>query len=296
MSSAKANGLTLEYDEFGAPNDPVMLLIMGLGAQMILWREEFCNDLAARGFRVVRFDNRDVGRSSWCDAMGVPDLTAAMTAMVTRQPPPPAPYLLSDMAADAAGLLDALGVKRAHIVGASMGGMIAQALAIEHPRKVLSLTSIMSTTGNPDLPQAKPEALGALLGPPPTTREEAIERGISVFHTIGSPKYVDENEIRDLAARQYDRGFNPTGVMRQLVAILSSGSRNEALRRLSVPALVIHGRIDPLVPFAAGEDTAASIPGARLLALDDMGHDMPKPLWPQIIDAICEVAAQAKSN
>ena len=296
MSSAKANGLTLEYDEFGAPNDPVMLLIMGLGAQMILWREEFCNDLAARGFRVVRFDNRDVGRSSWCDAMGVPDLTAAMTAMVRRQPPPPAPYLLSDMAADAAGLLDALGVKRAHIVGASMGGMIAQALAIEHPRKVLSLTSIMSTTGNPDLPQAKPEALGALLGPPPTTREEAIERGISVFHTIGSPKYVDENEIRDLAARQYDRGFNPTGVMRQLVAILSSGSRNEALRRLSVPALVIHGRIDPLVPFAAGEDTAASIPGARLLALDDMGHDMPKPLWPQIIDAICEVAAQAKSN
>lgn len=291
MPNVKANGITLEYEELGKPGDPPLLLIMGLGAQMILWREDFCRELAARGHRVIRFDNRDVGKSTWLDHLGVPDVMATVTAALMRQPVQ-APYLLKDMAADAAGLLRALDIPRAHVVGASMGGMIAQTLAIEYPEMVLSLTSIMSSTGNPNLPQPQPEAMSALLTPLPEGREANIERGIMVFRTIGSPTMFDENEIRELATLSYDRGVNPAGVMRQLVAILASGSRNEGLAKLRIPALVIHGKVDPLVPFAAGEDTAKAIPGAELLALDAMGHDLPRPLWPQIIDAICKLTAR----
>jgi pimeloyl-ACP methyl ester carboxylesterase len=292
MPNLKANGIHLEYEEFGNPADRPVLLIMGLGAQMILWRDDFCQSLAARGHRVIRFDNRDVGKSTWFDHLEVPDVMATMTAALTGQPIQ-APYLLKDMAADAAGLLDGLGIERAHVVGASMGGMIAQSLAIEHPAKVISLTSIMSTTGNLSMLQPQPEALGVLLTPQPTSREAAIERGVMVFRIIGSPGMFDEQEIRELATQSYDRGMNPAGVMRQLVAILGSGSRNEALRKLQVPALVIHGKVDPLVPFAAGEDTAASIPSAELLAIDGMGHDMPRPLWPRIIDAVTELTERA---
>ena len=294
MPNVKANAITIHYEEFGDRSSSPLLLIMGLGAQMILWREDFCEQLAARGHRVIRFDNRDVGQSSWFDQFGVPDVMAAVGAALTRQPVQ-SPYLLRDMAADAAGLLDALDIQRAHIVGASMGGMIAQSLAIEFPARVCSLTSIMSTTGNPNVPPAKPEAMGVLLGPPPTTREESIERAVVVFRTIGSPGFpFDEAEVRELGARSFDRGHNPAGQARQLVAILASGSRSEALRALRVPTLVIHGKDDPLVPFEGGQDTAASIPGAQLLAIEGMGHDMPRPLWPRLIDAISALTAKAR--
>ncbi|MFN8644573.1 MAG: alpha/beta hydrolase [Candidatus Binatia bacterium] len=293
MPIASVNGLQLAYDELGDPGATPLLLVMGLGAQMILWREDFCQTLAARGFRVIRFDNRDVGESSWMDHLGTPDVLQVLGAVAARQPVD-APYLLRDMAADAAGLLDALAIARAHVVGASMGGMIAQTLAIEHPERVRSLTSIMSSTGNAELPPPRPEAMAVLLTPPPPDREGAIERGVTVFRTIGSPGFpFDEDEVRALAARSFDRGFNPVGTARQLVAILASGSRVERLRALRLPALVIHGTDDPLVPFAAGQDTANAIPGAELLAVEGMGHDMPRELWPRIIDAVSGLAARA---
>lgn len=294
MPRIAANGIEIAYEEFGDRSATPLLLIMGLGAQMILWHDEFCAQLAGRGYRVIRFDNRDVGESTWLDQLGVPDVIAIMTAVALRQPIAAPPYLLRDMAADAAGLLDGLDIRRAHVIGASMGGMIAQTLAIEHPQRVASLTSIMSSTGNPDLPPPRPEALAVLMTPPPADRDGAIERGVTVFRTIGSPGFpFDEEEVRRLATRSFERGINPAGVTRQLVAILASGSRVEALGALRVPALVIHGADDPLVPFAAGEDTARAIPGARLLAIEGMGHDMPRPIWPQTIDAICAIAARA---
>lgn len=293
MPTVSANGLRIAYEEFGEPHATPLLLVMGLGAQMILWREDFCRTLAGRGYRVIRFDNRDIGESTWLDDLGIPDILAILGAVAARQPVS-APYLLRDMAADTAGLLTALDIDRAHVVGASMGGMIAQTLAIAHPERVRSLTSIMSSTGNPDLPPPRPDAMGVLLTPPPPDREGAIERGVMVFRTIGSPGFpFDEEEVRSLAARSYDRGFNPVGVTRQLAAILASGSRVEGLRRLRLPALVVHGVDDPLVPFAAGQDTASAIPGAELLAIEGMGHDMPRPLWPRLIDAICDLAARA---
>jgi pimeloyl-ACP methyl ester carboxylesterase len=296
MPNVKANGMTIEYEEFGERNGRPLLLIMGLGAQMILWHEEFCEQLAARGHRVIRFDNRDVGKSSWFGHLGVPDVMAALEAALARQPTD-APYLIRDMAADAASLLGALHIDKAHIVGASMGGMIAQGVAIHFPARVLSLTSIMSTTGNPDLPPPQPEAMSVILSPQPTNRAESIERGVAMFRTIGSPGFpFDEAFIRERAALSWDRGFNPNGLARQLVAILASGSRKEALPAVRVPALVIHGKDDPLVPFAAGEDTAAAIPGAELLAIDGMGHDLPRPLWPRFVDAISALTARANAR
>ena len=292
MPHVAANGITIEYEEFGDRSGRPLLLIMGLGAQMILWREEFCEQLAARGHRVIRFDNRDVGKSSWFDALGVPDVTAAVGAALLRQPVQ-APYLIRDMAADAVGVLDALHIDQAHVVGASMGGMIAQAVAVEFPSRVRTLTSIMSSTGNPDLPPATPAAMSVLLAPPPTNRDDAIERSVTVFRTIGSPGFpFDEADVRKCAALSYDRGFNPAGTVRQLVAILASGSRKDALKAVRVPALVIHGKDDPLVPFAAAQDCAAAIPGAELLAIDGMGHDLPRALWPRIIDAISTLTAR----
>lgn len=293
MPNVAANGLNIEYEEFGDRRARPLLLIMGLGAQMVLWHEDFCKQLAARGHRVIRFDNRDVGKSTSLDHLGVPNVVAALGATLTRQPIK-APYLLRDMAADAVGLLDALRVDKAHIVGASMGGMIAQALAIEFPSRVLTLTSIMSSTGNPELPPATPAAMSVLLAPPPTSRDEAIERSVTVFRTIGSPGFeFDEAEVRRRAALSFDRGFNPAGTVRQLVAVLASGSRKQALTAVRVPTLVVHGEDDPLVPFAAGQDTAAAIPGAQLLAIAGMGHDLPKAIWPQLIEAISALAAGA---
>ena len=293
MPRAQANGIEIEYETFGHSGDPPLLLVMGLGAQMILWHEEFCGALAERGFHVIRYDNRDVGRSTWLDDAGMPDVVAALAA-IGAGGAIEAPYRLSDMAADAAALLDALALDAAHVVGASMGGMIAQTLAIEHAPRVRTLTSIMSTTGARDLPPARPEAMALLMTPLPTDRAAQIERQVQVSRTIGSPAYPsDEAELRALAARVFDRGVNPPGFARQLLAILASGSRREALAGVRAPTLVIHGADDPLVPVEGGRDTAAAIPGATLLEIPGMGHDLPRALWPAIVDAIAKHAEQA---
>jgi pimeloyl-ACP methyl ester carboxylesterase len=293
MPRARANGIEIEYEEFGNARDQPVLLIMGLGAQMILWDEAFCESLAGRGYRVIRFDNRDVGLSTWLDHLGAPNLLAVMSARLLGQKVD-APYLVSDMAADAAALVGALGIDAAHVVGASMGGMIAQAMAIEHPARVLSLTSIMSSTGEPALPQPKPEAREVLLSRAPRDREQAIERAVRIFRAIGSPGFpFDEERIRGHAARSFDRAFNPAGAVRQLTALAASGSRKRALGALRVPTLVIHGSDDPLVPVTCGVDTAESIPGAKLVVIEGMGHDLPCQAWPRIVGAIDDLARGA---
>jgi pimeloyl-ACP methyl ester carboxylesterase len=260
---------------------------------MIFWEEEFCAGLAARGHRVIRFDNRDVGRSTRLEAAGVPNLLAAMAAAASGARVE-APYTLDHMADDAAGLLDALELDAAHVVGASMGGMIAQTLAIRHPERVRTLTSIMSTTGRPGLPGPTPAALGALLAPPVAGREANVERGVATWRVIGSPGFpFDEPRIRERAGRAFDRGFHPEGVARQLSAILASGSRHERLAGVRAPTLVIHGQADPLVPAECGIDTADAVPGAELLLVEGMGHDLPRGAWPTILDAIAKLTARA---
>jgi pimeloyl-ACP methyl ester carboxylesterase len=288
----KANGLSICYQAFGEPADPVVVLIMGMGAQMVGWDEEFCERLASRGFCVIRLDNRDAGRSTRLDHAGVPDIVAAMTRAWLRVPVN-APYLLGDMALDVVGLLDALKIDSAHVVGASMGGTIGQEMAMRHSRRVRSLTSIMSTTGDPDLPQPRPWALRALFAPTPLERDAYIEYYAKLWRMLRGGSYADE-EARDRAraARNYARGLNPAGAARQLTAILASGSRRRALRQVTAPTLVIHGDADPLVPLAAGTDTAASIPGAELMVLEGMGHALPMPMWPRIIDGIVRVAGR----
>jgi pimeloyl-ACP methyl ester carboxylesterase len=255
---------------------------MGLGTQMLGWHEEFCEVLASRGFFVVRFDNRDVGRSTSIDGGPPPNIGAAFAGDTSS-----ASYLLRDMAADAFGLLDFLGIERAHVVGASMGGMIAQTMAIEDPGRVLSLTSIMSTTGNREVGQAHPEGVAALLRAPASDREGFAEGAVAAFRAIGSKGFeFDEEGFRSRALRSYDRGYNPLGVARQLLAIVASGDRTEALGRVEVPTQVIHGDVDALIDVSGGRATAEAIPGARLEIIEGMGHDLPKPAWPRIIDAI----------
>jgi pimeloyl-ACP methyl ester carboxylesterase len=280
--AAVGGGIELAYERFGDPADPPLLLVMGLATQMLGWADEFCAGLAARGLSVVRFDNRDIGLSTHLHDAPEPDVMAAVGGDLSS-----ASYTLSDMARDTAALLDALDIERAHVVGASMGGMIAQTLAIEHPQRVSTLTSIMSTTGDPSVGGASEEALGVLLAPPARDRAEAIERSVAAFRVIGSPAYeLDEAALRERAGLAFDRAHDPPGVSRQLLAIMASGDRTERLRQLQVPALVIHGADDPLVRVDGGRATAAAIPGAELVELPGMGHDLPRELWPEITDRI----------
>jgi pimeloyl-ACP methyl ester carboxylesterase len=289
---APANGIELAYQEMGDADAEPLLLVMGLATQMIAWDEGFCALLAERGFRVVRFDNRDIGRSTRIESAGVPSRFDLMSGRRAT-----APYLLRDMAADTVGLMDHLGIESAHVVGASMGGMIAQTLAIEHPARVRSMVSIMSTTGSrwTGLPSWK--AMGVLLGRPPKGREAAIERAINTFSVIGSPGYpLDEERIRSVSGRSYDRGHSAAGVVRQLHAITASGDRTRALGGVRAPTAVIHGNRDPLVRPAGGRATARAVPGARLKMIDGMGHDLPRDLWPTFVDEIAANAERASER
>ena len=296
MTRARANGIELDFDSFGSPKGRPLLLIMGLGGQSIMWDEGFCEALAERGQFVVRYDNRDVGLSTKFDAAGIPNLTELMMQSAAGKTPA-VPYTLDDMADDAAGLLDALGLDTAHVCGASMGGMIAQTVAIRHGRRLRSLTSIMSSTGNPSLPQANPEAMAVLMTPPPTYRAGSLDAAVRTWRTIGSPGFpFDEAKIRERAGRLYDRSFHPQGTARQMAAIVAHGSRVEKLRAVSTPTLVIHGGADPLVPIEGGRDTARAIPGAELLVIEGMGHDLPEGAWPQLVGAISEHTAKAEAR
>ncbi|HWJ61682.1 MAG TPA: alpha/beta hydrolase [Acidimicrobiales bacterium] len=291
VPTAASNGIDLAYETFGDPSNPILLLIMGLGAQRVMWDEGFCALLVARGFHVVRFDNRDVGGSTWIDTPGL-DVGATVLEVFGGETAN-VPYFISDMAADAAGLLKELGIESAHIVGASMGGMIAQALAIEHPSRVLTLTSIMSTTGEPGVGEASPELTSVLLKPMPTDRDGIIAGGIETHRAISCAEHFDEDRARRIAELAYENGFNPDAVGHQLLAILGSGSRAEGLARLDLPALVIHGRQDKLVGFSGGQRTAELIAGADFLAIDDMAHDLPRAHWPRMADAIAALANRA---
>src|SRR4051812_43221219 len=281
--------LELCYETFGQSSDPALVLIMGLGTQMIAWRDEFCEQLAARGFFVVRFDNRDVGRSSRLDHLPVPT-----RMQLVRRDKRAAGYTLDDMALDVVGLLDQLEIERAHVVGASMGAMIAQTVAAKHPARVLSLVSIMGSTGSRWSGQPTLRALKVLLSVPPADRDGFVEHMLKTFTIIGSPGFDrDEAELREFARTAFDRGRNPAGSSRQLAAILAVGNRTPALRHITAPTLVIHGSADTLVRPSGGRATVNAISGAKLLEIEGMGHDLPREAWPEIIDAIADNAARA---
>ncbi|MFT3800569.1 MAG: alpha/beta hydrolase [Burkholderiaceae bacterium] len=285
---ADVNGVSLCYDTFGDRKDSPLLLIMGLGAQMIAWDPDFCRQLAERGHFVVRFDNRDIGLSTKLASAGVPDIQALVMATLQGKPVT-APYTLDDMAADTAALIDALDLGPSHVVGASMGGMIAQQLAVRQPDKVRTLTSIMSSTGNPNLPPAKPEALAALMTPAPIELDAFLANYQKVWNVLRGSEFPEE-AARDLerGREAFRRGLNPAGVARQMAAIFASGNRKAGLAAIKAPTLVIHGDIDPLVPVEGGIDTADAIPGARLVRVPRMGHALPVGVWPEVIGAIAE--------
>ena len=288
MPRLKANGIEIEYETFGDPKSTPLLLIGGLGSQLLSWDEEFCEQLRDRGFFVIRYDNRDAGLSTKFEAAGEPDLMAAFGGNAN-----PA-YQLDDLADDAAEVLSALGVDAAHIVGVSMGGFIAQLVAINHPERVLSLTSIMSGPGGKDGVPAEPEGADVLTRVPPPTREARIEHGLWIRKTLkGSGDQFDEAMESHQVERAYDRSYYPVGTGRQLVAILAAEGRLEKLSRLKVPTLVIHGTEDVLVPVENGRRVANAIPGARLLEFEHMGHNLPERVWPQVFDAIEELTRQA---
>ncbi|MFC1858847.1 alpha/beta fold hydrolase [Thermodesulfobacteriota bacterium] len=297
MSFAKADNIDIAYETFGKKSNRPLVLIMGLGGQLVSWPEAFCKKLAASGHYVVRYDNRDAGLSSKMPDAGIPDIAAAMAAK-RRGERLNSPYSLSDMAADTAGLMDALNLEKAHVCGISMGGMIAQILAIAHPRRVLSLISMESTTGRPELPSPNPEAMQALLSPTPQEREAYICHRIKVMRVFagGSDKF-DEDAERAVSALTFDRGLCPEGFMRQYAALLAAESRQEVLGSLSMPTLVIHGSHDPLVTLAHGRDTAESIPGAELLVVEGLGHGLAYPrLWDSMVAAVSGHTAGASEE
>ena len=280
--------LHIEYESFGDPAHPTIVLIMGLGMQLTAWPDSFCRDLVVRGYRVVRFDNRDCGLSDRAPGKKRTNLMLAMAASALGLPVR-TPYTLEDMAGDVTGLMDRLGIERAHIVGASMGGMIAQVLTAKFPQRVLSLTSIMSSSGNRRVSKPTKPARKVLLSRPtdPKDTESVIEYMVQMFGVIGSPAYpATPDELRQRLGRSIRRAYTPAGTARQLLAIIASGDRRKLLRTIKAPTLVIHGAADPLVPLAAGQDTAQNIPGAELLVIDGMGHDFPEALMPRLAQAI----------
>ncbi|MGD8252327.1 MAG: alpha/beta hydrolase [Desulfobacterales bacterium] len=279
MDYANANGMTLAHDAFGDPSDPAAILIMGLGTQMIVWDEGFCRLLADRGFHVIRFDNRDVGLSTWMTTAGVPDLSTLSSSKL--------PYTLEDMAMDVLGLMDALQIEDGHLIGASMGGMIAMEAAAACPDRVRSLAVVMSSTGNPELPPPTEEAMDILMTPFPTDRFGYVDSFVRAYRVLsGNSCPIDPRLSRKWAEESFRRGLCPEGVARQFAAIAAAGDRRARLGQIVAPALVIHGDEDPLLRTACGEDIARSIRGARLEIVTGMGHCLPEDLWPQIVDLI----------
>ena len=282
------NGIEIAYQTLGDPADPPLLLVMGLGMQLIHWDLELCEELAENGHYVIRFDNRDAGLSTQIDAP-VPPIVRAMAGFHIDSP-----YLLTDMADDSFGLLDGLGIERAHVMGVSMGGMVGQTMAITRPERVLSLTSIMSTTGERRAGMPKLRVWSLLMRRAPGDRQAFQDYFVRMFRIIGSPGFPqDEPRVRELAAATFDRAHNPAGTARQLAAILSSGDRTRALQQLQVPTTVIHGTDDPLIPFRGGIATARAIPGAELVAIPGMGHDMPREVWPKLHEALAKNSERA---
>ena len=294
MPQVTANGITIHYEEAGNPADPAMLLIMGFGAQLTLWPDELVEALAAEGFRVIRYDNRDVGLSQKFDGVKAPG-PVKLTVLSKIGMKPKVPYTLADMAEDGVGLLDALGIEQAHIVGASMGGMIAQHLTASYPKRCLSFTQVFSTTGNPKLPAARKEALEALVKRPASTDEAAlVDHGIMLARTIGSPAYpAEEERLRERVEATVRRSYYPEGPSRHLSAIIADGDRSKMVRGITVPTLVLHGEADPLVPCEGGRDTAACIPGARIRTIPGWGHDLPLELMDELA---AEIARHAKAS
>lgn len=297
MQHLTANGITLGYDIFGAAHTDAILLISGLGTQMTRWSDTFCTGLATQGFKVIRFDNRDAGGSTHFTHSPSPDFAALAEAVAAHQTPN-VPYTLHDMAADAIGLLDALGIERAHVVGRSMGGMIAQLMACHYSQRVLSLTSIMSSTGNPTLPSAAPDVMALLTTPSPTLAEDTagfLNHRLEFAKRIASPAYpFDDVAQRTMILEETNRAYDPTAFGRQLAAIVATGDLRPALEQVNTPTLVIHGTDDPLIPLACGMDTAASISNAEFMPIVGMGHDLPPQLYAVIIDAIVRTARQPK--
>ncbi|MEM7111289.1 MAG: alpha/beta hydrolase [Chloroflexota bacterium] len=282
LTKIETNSIETYYNTYGSPNDPPLLLVNGLGSSLMVWDEDFCMQLAAYGFWVIRYDNRDIGRATKFDKAGVPHVLAALMGQIDKPP-----YFLSDMAADGIGLLDSLGIEKAHVLGVSMGGMIVQEMLLGWPARLLTAVSIMSSTGHPELPQASPVAMEVLMTPSPTDRQGYIEHSVKTWPVIGSPGFpVDEARIRRRAALQYDWGLSPAGTARQMVAIIASGHRRDRLQAVTTPTLVIHGKDDNLVRAEGGIDTANSIPNAELMLIDGMGHNIPEPLWPQVFGRI----------
>lgn len=285
------SGIELCYDERG--EGPALVLVMGIGAQLVLWPEGLCDMFAARGFRVIRFDHRDVGLSTRLDHLPVPSVSRALMSIVTGLPSG-APYALEDMAGDVAGLLDVLEIERAHVFGVSMGGMIAQTMAITHPERLRSLTSMMSTTGKRGVLTTEPRALKALLSPPPRTKEEAIAQHVAFSRVVrGSGYEADEGAVAATAALAWERGSYPRGALRHLGAIAATGDRTARLKFVRTPTLVLHGTADPLMRPVGGELTARAIPDARLRWIEGLGHDLPRGVWPLLVDLITRHAQES---